>query len=256
MTLKKINIILCLCVALILSGNDCHAQARIVDRFPDNFKKLDYIQGDYGDYVWGVPKSAVKDLEYKKRTPLVDDLEEALFYQISFMGRKSSISYEFEKNEKFNFMSLTRGQINVYQTFPDPQEWLDFLIDVQLELEKEFGEPVREEFVWKKTDRKAFPKEWRYALFDGDMEAYTDYVKGRTMVKVVLKLERRFKPHLVISYEQIDAQKAPKKEEQMQPLNLPGTAKKEADALSNSSQSELNSKESSDESGLSDILLP
>lgn len=234
-------------LALFIMMGAASVQAQFVDRFPENFKKLTYLEGDFGDYVWGVPMEAVKELEYKKLTPLLQEVENALFYQIKYRGQKSIISYEFEDNK------LVRGQINVYEQHPNAQKWFDLLLEEQIDLEKYFGEPLREEFIWTNKSRMNYPEEWRFALFEGQMEAHLAFAKEVTAVKVALAQESLFKIGMTIAYEQISSEPRKVVPPEIEPLDLPPLEGVSAavPVQEDSTRGEMGAGD-----GISDILLP
>ena len=207
---------------LVIGFYAAPAQAQFEDRFPQNFKKLPYIFGDFGDYVWGVTKEDVADIEYKKLTPLLQDLDNALFYQISYRSLKSTISYEFNDNK------LYRGQIQVYERQGDPQKWLDLLLEVQIDFEKAYGKPIREEFNWGNQEHKPFPDEWRFALVQGDLKILIQWRQKDTLITARLETIEDFRPGLNIIFQKLEK----KPEEAPKPLDF------------------------DDEDGIGDLILP
>lgn len=246
----KRNIPKILILAIFIMVSAGFAKAQFIERFPENFKKLSYIEGDFGDYVWGVPMEAVKEIEYKKLTPLIQEVENALFYQIKYRGKKSIVSYEFEDNK------LVRGQIDIYEQNPDAQKWFDLLLEEQIDLEKEFGEPAREEFVWTNRSRINFPEEWRFALLEGQMAAYLGFLKERTTVNVTLKQKERFKIGMTIAYEKADRQKPTPVAPEVEPLNLPSLNLQTEASTSGDDQTSGTTDDLGSDEAISDILLP
>jgi len=241
--------IIILALFIMMGGES--VQAQFIDRFPENFKKLTYLEGDFGDYVWGVPMEAVKELEYKKRTPFLQEVENALFYQIRYRGRQSIISYEFEDNK------LVRGQIDIYEQHPNAQKWFDLLLEEQIDLEKEFGAPIREEFIWKNNARRNYPEEWRFALLEGQVEVHLGFFKEGTVAKVALAQKELFKIGMTIIYEKADRQKEKPLPPEIKPLNLPAiNPPRDEISLQEDDQTGGAVDDLGDEDAISDILLP
>lgn len=205
-----IKLIAFISVFMVFGAPLSHAQFN-KKMFPENYKTIPYLVGDFGDYVWGVAIEDVKDLEYKKMTPLLQELDNAVFYQIRHRGLKSTISYEFNERDQ-----LYRGQISMFEKQADPQRWLDALIELQIEFNDLYGKPIREEFIWENEHHKPFEDEWRFALIQGDLKIVVQWVKDKTLITARLENREPFKPNLNIIYQKMEE----KIELPPEPLNL------------------------------------
>lgn len=164
-------------------------------------------------FIWDVRQQDVLRFE---KAPLIRQEEDALFYAAELYKRESTIGYAFIDDK------LSRIRIDIHQHYTNPQDWIDLLADVKLDLSEKWGEPLTEEFIWHDEKERNFPDNWGVAVMIGDLDIRMQWVHAETVLTVTLKASEEMRPAIGILYEKhavVERQKA--EESEIDPLLLP-----------------------------------
>ena len=150
------------------------------------------LNGTVRGFIWGLPPTVI--LENETGT-FMDEKEGVLFYLAYIRGLRSTIGYEFEDSK------LWRAQIFIEENFDHPQDRLETLLTIQTDLNKRFGDPVSEEFKWRREKEKNFPDQWGWAVYRGELLITIKWQNEDTDVTAFLGAKKSFSPELWVSYE-------------------------------------------------------
>ena len=177
------------------SGNDAPVQKIITAQDRALLKKD--LSGVVRGFIWGVPSVVVLETE---RAQFMDKFDGGLMYLGQFrMGDavdfRSTISYEFYRDK------LWRVHVINERHYPDPQDLIILLGELQSELEKKFGAPVQEDFRWRNEKNKNWPEYWGWSVYEGDLFITIKWVTSDTVITLKLGAQEELTPRLDVVYE-------------------------------------------------------
>jgi hypothetical protein len=181
-----------------------HAQSGYEGTILPSYENEDEIadQANVRGFIWGLPKEIIKAEEQANFAEKSED-GKILYYVDRIRGIKSSINYEFDNNK------LTRVRIFSEKSYFYPQMRMDDLIKIKRDLDKRFGEPLEQNFIWTGDDYdKDYPKMWGYAILGGNLQIVITWQDAETFVTAYAGTKNGTRPVLFVTYEDRKAKEA------------------------------------------------
>lgn len=147
--------------------------------------------GDFRGFVWGVTPGDVQKYETAK---FYKEQDGSLY----FLERPSKKDFRRMIRYDFKDGKLWRGDYE-YQEYsePDSNAPLNRYEDMVRLLEKEYGKPGADDFLWKDKTYYGYPKFWGRALRSGDLVRRTTWLFGETRIVAELYFS---KPYYALRY--------------------------------------------------------
>ncbi len=197
-------------ILLALCFLSAPTMAREKEPLPDTYANENEIfdQAHVRGFIWGLPKEIIKAEE---EATFVEESEDGtiLFYYDVIRDMKVSINYEFEDNK------LARVRIFSEERYVKAQERLDDFITIKRDLEKRFGPPEGEEFVWRDRREENFPERWANTILFGHLDIVIRWETTETNVTSFIgRPDKTQVPVMFVLYESVRAKQ--KREDALQ----------------------------------------
>lgn len=149
------------------------------------------LTGVLRGFVWGLSRTVILENE---QAPFMGEENGTLLYLDYIRGIKSTIAYEFEDDK------LWRARIFIEKKYSVMQDRINDLLLVNEDLTRRFGEPVKEEFLWKDKAEKNLPENWGWAVYRGELFITIVWQNKETEVTAYLGAKKLYNPVFNVTY--------------------------------------------------------
>lgn len=144
-------------------------------------------------FVWGLSPEIIKS--YEKGTFIGETDEGDLFFLDKIFGIRSTIGYLF-KDKKLSKITVFNEKF-----YTQPQDRINDLLTLQTILTERYGQPVREDFIWKNEKEKNFPNNWGWAVYTSDLAIRIIWQTKDTNIYLDLITREQFEPKFSVTFE-------------------------------------------------------
>ncbi|MEM6812108.1 MAG: hypothetical protein AAF549_06550 [Pseudomonadota bacterium] len=178
-------------IGVFLSSNAYAQIIQMEERVEDYLfqGREDIVRG----FTWDLPKSIIKQNE---KGQLMDETDQALFFFDFVRGARAAIGYEFTDEDQ-----LWRVSVFNEHNYKNPQDRIEDLLSMQVILERRYGEPTEERFLWRNERGQNIPEYWGYAVYQANLAIEIIWKFEETDVILSLKSPRLYEPEFKIDFE-------------------------------------------------------
>jgi len=147
-------------------------------------------QADFRNTHWGMTKDEVTNIE---GTTYVSQ-KDTLCYRGTVNNKECAILYTFY------FGKLYLAGYLFFQTYNNPNDYIDDYNKLKGLLTQKYGNPIEEKVNWKNTRYKNDPEQYGKALIKGDLEFKNYWENERTEIMMKLYRNNKKKIKIIITY--------------------------------------------------------
>lgn len=136
------------------------------------------LRFDFRNVRWGMSK---KEVIAAEKATLVSRRSDTLYYDVTFLGYKSSVVYFFDSNV------LYKADFIIHQTHIDPSLFYKDFNELKSYFTKSYGKALSDKLEWKNEIYKKDKSKWGFAISIGFLVCRAEWNSNRT--RIILKIK-------------------------------------------------------------------
>ena len=172
------------------------------DEIRDKITLANFSDIGFRGSAWGASVSNVKSIE---KLEIIEESEALLFYETTILDLKTFVGYLFTKG------ILTTGRYLVSESHTNKNDFLNDYNSLKNLLIKKYGEPLKDETVWKNNLYKDEYSDWGFAISLNHLLYYATWETKDSDITIMLSGEN-YKISLLIEMESINFKDLKQKE--------------------------------------------
>ena len=162
-------------------------------------KATDSGEYDFRETKWGMPREEVLNSEVKEPDAVYDI--GFMYVNLPVAGLKSGLLYTFSKDDELVWAGYIFN--NDYTNFwkdENNKAYIADYYDVKNTLTEIYGEPIKDDMIWKDDSHKDNPDKYLEALTVGDLEYDTFWETSSTRIQLFLNGQSGYLNSFLLTY--------------------------------------------------------